>query len=537
MTLNFFNITISGINNPTSILSYIEEFSGDLSDIDQAYDDANNSSNVSCPLCNCIYDTNEILSHILKIHSNFKKDIMGDMILSESKKTGEVLCNYCSMAYQNYEAFCSHCIEKHLPNVLNGLEVVASKQNEEKKNNLLNLIKEYKTDDKIIENHHEPVKVVTEYVDDSANQVENKNQKIQKEETKKYNEEPLTPISLSNILVSEKPIEETAVDFAIRQIEKSELLYRKLNIAVFDKRPTCGICNHCYDSIMELILHCLQTHPYDFTPELKYILHYLGNFTTIPTDSQIYEKCTDLHLDLLFKPPIEIPEKPTAELWLTVPRFFGELIVELFGVNRPESEKSIIPKSNWNEDVIWLQLPYKIPFIFLTTGNKLKIGFIETKQVPAETSRNIVKSILTTISKNQFLVIQMKDIWKESFQIDVLNSISSTYDVRILRKTEISEDSNNSKSITLFIYCTNWTEDHRNTITSVIAEYFEKSALYRCSVCRSLYRKDDTSLCSNARMSGLVISRKVPHSLSETYASIMTNEFLKSTDLIKKYEI
>ncbi|EAX99569.1 hypothetical protein TVAG_104500 [Trichomonas vaginalis G3] len=412
--------------------------------------------------------------------------------------------------------------------------MAGSKQTETIKGEVNDIVQSIRSKENPTEFTQEPVKLVLENIE-TSNTTENEEIIPEQEEKEVVNQEPvLESISIDNILISEKPKDETSQDYAIKQIEKSELLYKKLGVVAYNNVPFCGICRENFSTSMELLIHCFEKHPFELTDELRNLSYLLGNFPTYPTDSQIYEKSVDLHFDLLFKPPIEIPEKPTAELFLNVPRFFGELIIELFGCDIPEEERCRIPKSNWNDEVVWLQLPYKIPFLFMTNGNKMKIGFIETPQVSAETARSLLKSVLNVISKNQFLVIQLNNIAKSSFSIDDIKSLSSTYDVRILVKRD---DHNNSSSIILFIYSTNWTTERANTITSVINEYFKKSILYQCTICKEFFKLGEQTLCTNAQMGVLVISRKVPHSPSENPASSMTSELLKSMDVIKKFEI
>ena len=404
-----------------------------------------------------------------------------------------------------------HCTERHKPTVIKNLEQAAKNlQNpfKEKVEAFASTMKDEATESDKVE-----AKLI---IDCLSAKVEQPKKKQVIEQKIKENESESMPISIDNIVTQEDE-GGNLINNELIELEKQEKLMLSLNLISIDENGyKCNICqtDNIFGTSIGLLWHCMEEHPFRITQEFRRKMSLMRNFEKYLTDADILSLAPEFRLDLMFKPTIDIEslqrkEGFDAESWLSVPVFFGDLLVEIFGSERPREERCKTPKQEWNHEIVWLEIPMKIPFFFVSNGPKTKIGFIETEEITANEAKQMIKKILNTLSKNFLLVATMQNISKSSlFTTENLLGLCSSPNTFVLAKREDVEGCENVCSVTLFIYSNAWTDEKEEQMKETITEWYKQAEMKQCMICKRFYRDNDGTECTKAVMGGLLITRK-----------------------------
>ena len=368
------------------------------------------------------------------------------------------------------------------------------------------------------------------------------------------------PINIQNIVFKED-IESSLIDRQIKELEKLEKLLHDLNLISFNDKTNSYQCNICNDETeekrekltfstsMDLLIHCRKKHQFIISPELRKRISLMRNFTQYPSDTDIFNNAKDLRLDTLFFDPIVLPDLPIkpidddsndqemieADSWLSVPPFFADLLVKIFGTDSKQEKFGCTPKVDWKNEIVWLQIPIKVPFLFLTMDGKTKIGFLNTNLLKADESKQMIKSILSTLTKNIIFVAKMENISKNSpFTEENIDSLASKYDIFVLYNQKDTPNSTTVCSLSIFIYSNFYTDELEEKLKADINEMFKLSEMKQCSICKKFYKDGDESVCTTNTLGGLTIKREgASHHPYEGSASRLVFEKKKPNEIAK----
>jgi hypothetical protein len=182
---------------------------------------------------------------------------------------------------------------------------------------------------------------------------------------------------------------------------------------------------------------------------------------------------------------------------IRVPSAVADFFIEGFAVDQPESMKQTPNKSFPTPAVLQFSLPVVVPIAVRSSeSDQITFGFYDTPCMTANETFQLVRVLLTVISRKDLFVVEFTNVDRTAFTSQEIAEFAEDYDLVLLKCDGEADEELDVQNFTLKILKTQWNREREENLKDGIEELFRVVYVTYCKQCGLLYAPTDWSSCS-----------------------------------------
>ncbi|EAX88434.1 hypothetical protein TVAG_236250 [Trichomonas vaginalis G3] len=178
---------------------------------------------------------------------------------------------------------------------------------------------------------------------------------------------------------------------------------------------------------------------------------------------------------------------------VTVAPIIADFVAECFSATLAPEMQGLAGKFSKEPTAHRLLLPSMIPVSFTLADGNVVMAFFDTPSVCGVEAESMVKAALDTFATRMVSVYEFKNVKKGVVKRSEVIELGKRTGTVALISRQVGE--NNVVSFKIYVMHTRWDDEKQSMVDAAVKEWFAKSILCRCALCKQPYHEDDGSSC------------------------------------------